>query len=66
MHNNDSKSLSHHGVRIWGNGGMVTGSVKAIIFPQVWSHFMHLDTITKEVQNIKHVYLHVFSVTRPI
>lgn len=53
---NELKRLSHEGVKIEKKGSLVTLTMKATIFHQVWLSFIHLDTIADEVHNSKHVY----------
>lgn len=62
----DLNSLSHSRVKIGERVDLVTGSIKVSTCCHVWLPFMYSDTISDQIINIKHVYLHVVSVTRPI
>lgn len=58
-HKDHSKDLLQHGVKFGENGGMVTRTMKAADFSQVWfPPFMHLDPIKKK-HTIENMYMYV-------
>lgn len=63
MDNNDPKRFSHQEIKIGERGSLVKGIPKDVILRQVWTPFMHLDTILDEVYNKKQANLHCLSVT---
>lgn len=64
MHKNGSKILPHQKAQIGEIGTLVTKRLKVVDFCQVWPLFMHLDTRTEKVHNMKHVDLRLLSVTK--